>query len=91
MPPLRFCFRLRFLRRDLRRDESVLIRLHFVSVFVRLQRDLPSLDYGIARRVDLVKQVTICLRLTSGATMVARGIERGELSSEKETDYATTE
>jgi hypothetical protein len=59
------------------------------------------------------KQVTIRLRLTSGATRrrrrlwrgirlcqgydvtrattVAPGIERGELSSEEETDYATTE
>ena len=49
------------------------------------------------------KQVTIRLRLISGATRrrrrlwrgkqvtVAPGIERGELGSEEETDYATTE
>ena len=48
-------------------------------------------------------QATIRLRLTSGATRrrrrlwrgkqvrVAPGIERGELGSEEETDYATTE
>jgi len=49
------------------------------------------------------KQMTIRLRLISGAThrrrrlwrgkqvTVAPGIERGELGSEEETDYATTE
>jgi len=49
------------------------------------------------------RQVTIRLRLTSGATRrrrklwrgkqvtVAPGIERGEIGSEEETDYATTE
>jgi hypothetical protein len=43
------------------------------------------------RRLWRGKQVTIRLRLTSGATGVAPGIERGELGSEEETDYATTE
>ncbi len=37
------------------------------------------------------KRVTIRLRLVSGATEVAPGIERRELGSEEETDYATTE
>ena len=49
------------------------------------------------------RQVTIRLRLTSGETRrrrrlwrgkqvtVAPGIERGEIGSEEETDYATTE
>ncbi len=72
------------------------------SVFVRLRLDLSSLT--TARQASWRgKQVTIRLRLTSGATRrrrrlwrgrqvtVASGIERGELGSEEETDYATTE
>ena len=46
------------------------------------------IDYDVTSR--RAKQVTIRLRLTSGATGVAPGIERGELASE-ETDHATTE
>jgi DNA-binding transcriptional MerR regulator len=47
------------------------------------------IDYDVTSR--RAKQVTIRLRLTSGATGVAPGSERVELGSEEETDYATTE
>lgn len=69
---------------------------------MQLRHDLPSLDYGMAGE-STWQQVTIRLRLTSGATRrrrrlwrgkqvtVAPGSERGELGSEEETDYATTE
>jgi len=48
-----------------------------------------SFDYDVTSRHG--KQVAIRLRLTSGARRVAPGIERDELGSEEETDYATTE
>ena len=46
-------------------------------------------NYDATSRSNM--QVTIRLRLASGATTVAPGIERGEVGSVEETDHATTE
>jgi hypothetical protein len=93
-------FRLRYSRnRHCRVPERRFRSLHKV-MSGRATVRLRSTSDATSRRG---KQVTIRLRLTSGATRrrrrlwrgkqvtVAPGIERGELDSEEETDYATTE
>jgi hypothetical protein len=58
---------------------------------VQLQRDLPSLDYGMAGESTRQASDDPPSFDFPRDMRVAPGIERGELASKEETDHATTE